>query len=138
MRMRDTGAKTCILFIQCQRPLMAHADEAVERVGDPKGPSLGLRLDPVLGLGGTLPLGYVLGRINLVQPHELDEAKAASRTDPAPLMIGPHEVVNEQQHPRLHVLNVGKLSVAVLGLQFLEHSPRALVYRISDMIQLRR
>ena len=75
---------------------MAYANQAIERVGDPEGPSLYFRFDSVLGFNSTLTLCNILGRVNLVQPHELDEAETASGADPAPLMIGPHEFVNKQ------------------------------------------
>ena len=59
---------------------------------------------------------HILRRVDLVQSHELDEAETASRVDPTPLMIRPHEVVDEQQNSCLHMLDICKFGVAVLGL----------------------
>ena len=95
---------------------MAHANKPVKRVGDPERPSLDLCLDPVLGLTSSLLRCDILGRINFVESHELDKAETASRADPASLMIGPHKFVDKYKNSRLHLLDVGKPDVAVLGL----------------------
>ena len=96
---------------------MAHANKPVKRVGNPECPSLDLCLDPVLGLTGSLLRCNILGRIDFVESHELNEAETASRADPASLMIGPHEFVDEYKNSRLHLLDVGITNVAVLGLE---------------------
>ena len=74
---------------------MAHANKSVKRVGNPEGTPLDLCLDPVLGLTSSLLHCNILGRINFVEAHELDEAETASRADPASLMIGPHQLVDK-------------------------------------------
>ena len=112
----DIGAKTYILFVQRQWPLMAHADEPVKRVGNPERPSLNLSLDPVFGLTRSLLRCNILGRIDFVESHELDEAETASRADPASLIIGPHKFIDKYKNSCLHLLDVGSTDVTVLGL----------------------
>ena len=110
------GAKTCILFVQCQWPLMAHANKTVKRVGNPERPSLDLCVYPVLGLTNRVLCCNLFRRIDFIESHELDEAETAPRADPASSMIGPQKFVDKYKDSRLHVLDVGKTGVAVLVL----------------------
>lgn len=95
---------------------MSHADEPVKRVGNPERPSLDLSFDPVFGLTGSLLRCNILGRIDLVESHELDETETASRADPASLIISPHKFIDEYKNSCLHLLDVGNTDIAVLGL----------------------
>lgn len=95
---------------------MTHIDEAIERIRHPESSSLALRLDPVLKLSVPLALSNILGRVNLVQSHQLNQAEAASGANATPLMVRTHKFVDKKQHSRLHMLNVCKFRPVVFGL----------------------
>jgi hypothetical protein len=100
------------MFIQGNRPVIAHANDMIKEIGHPKYPTSLLSLYEIT-IPGRRWASFASGPVNLMITHSLHQAECSTGTHPRLPMVSSHRFEYHDKDPRL-----GKLCVDVVVIAF--------------------